>query len=146
MLLPLHLYFFTIYNYVNKNHSSKQQQIWIGVLKLLPMVQFKTWSVLKIHLHDWKLWKTPSVYLITVCICPTVLCACGACVTPVYLWFQSSGGGCRCGRRARAPRPPHATALDLWNAFVYPVCESDAWPRSDHIKSVFFYFCLHSLS
>ncbi|XP_075992343.1 spalt major isoform X5 [Anticarsia gemmatalis] len=33
---------------------------------------------------------------------------------------KSSGGGCRCGRRARAPRPPHATALDLWNAFVYP--------------------------
>ncbi|XP_063529864.1 homeotic protein spalt-major isoform X1 [Cydia strobilella] len=33
---------------------------------------------------------------------------------------KSSGGGCRCGRRPRAPRPPHATALDLWNAFVYP--------------------------
>ncbi|XP_045459026.1 homeotic protein spalt-major-like [Melitaea cinxia] len=33
---------------------------------------------------------------------------------------KSSGGGCRCGRRTRAPRPPHATALDLWNAFVYP--------------------------
>ncbi|XP_072936671.1 sal-like protein 1 isoform X2 [Epargyreus clarus] len=33
---------------------------------------------------------------------------------------KSSGGGCRCGRRARAPRPPHATALDVWNAFVYP--------------------------
>ncbi|CAG5022168.1 unnamed protein product [Parnassius apollo] len=33
---------------------------------------------------------------------------------------KSSGGGCQCGRRARAPRPPHATALDLWNAFVYP--------------------------
>ncbi|KAL4708118.1 hypothetical protein ACJJTC_009897 [Scirpophaga incertulas] len=33
---------------------------------------------------------------------------------------KSSGGGCRCGRRARAPRPPHATALDFWNAFVYP--------------------------
>ncbi|KAI8427920.1 hypothetical protein MSG28_002256 [Choristoneura fumiferana] len=33
---------------------------------------------------------------------------------------KSSGGGCRCGRRARTPRPPHATALDLWNAFVYP--------------------------
>ncbi|XP_032529878.2 sal-like protein 3 isoform X4 [Danaus plexippus] len=32
---------------------------------------------------------------------------------------KSSGGGCRC-RRPRAPRPPHATALDLWNAFVYP--------------------------
>ncbi|XP_026323564.1 homeotic protein spalt-major-like isoform X3 [Hyposmocoma kahamanoa] len=32
---------------------------------------------------------------------------------------KSSGGGCRCGRR-RAPRLPHATALDLWNAFVYP--------------------------
>ncbi|XP_045511768.1 homeotic protein spalt-major-like isoform X4 [Colias croceus] len=31
-----------------------------------------------------------------------------------------SSGGCQCGRRARAPRPPHATALDLWNAFVYP--------------------------
>ncbi|XP_026756893.2 homeotic protein spalt-major isoform X4 [Galleria mellonella] len=33
---------------------------------------------------------------------------------------KSSGGGCQCGRRARAPRPPHATALDFWNAFVYP--------------------------
>lgn len=33
---------------------------------------------------------------------------------------KSSGGGCRCGRRPRASRPPHATALDLWNAFVYP--------------------------
>ncbi|CAH2066821.1 unnamed protein product, partial [Iphiclides podalirius] len=33
---------------------------------------------------------------------------------------KSSGGGCQCGRRVRAPRPPHATALDLWNAFVYP--------------------------
>ncbi|XP_014360121.2 homeotic protein spalt-major isoform X1 [Papilio machaon] len=33
---------------------------------------------------------------------------------------KSSGGGCQCGRRARLPRPPHATALDLWNAFVYP--------------------------
>ncbi|XP_049867253.1 homeotic protein spalt-major-like [Pectinophora gossypiella] len=32
---------------------------------------------------------------------------------------KSSGGTCRC-RRPRAPRPPHATALDLWNAFVYP--------------------------
>ncbi|CAG9098787.1 unnamed protein product [Plutella xylostella] len=31
---------------------------------------------------------------------------------------KSSGGGCRC-KRPR-PRPPHATALDLWNAFVYP--------------------------
>ncbi|XP_059060384.1 homeotic protein spalt-major isoform X4 [Achroia grisella] len=33
---------------------------------------------------------------------------------------KSSGGGCQCGRRARATRPPHATALDFWNAFVYP--------------------------
>ncbi|XP_050669997.1 homeotic protein spalt-major-like isoform X1 [Leptidea sinapis] len=33
---------------------------------------------------------------------------------------KSSGGGCQCDRRARLPRPPHATALDLWNAFVYP--------------------------
>ncbi|XP_038208669.1 homeotic protein spalt-major-like isoform X4 [Zerene cesonia] len=31
-----------------------------------------------------------------------------------------SSGGCQCARRTRAPRPPHATALDLWNAFVYP--------------------------